>query len=161
MFVNLLASASNVDTRNDTHPAFVEIIRQLTQDEAKLLRHLASSSKTVMPAVSISRSAEGGGQVNIKEVWSPLALDASCEFPDKVETYLNNIARLGLIAIDMTRHLTAPGVYEKLMERIRVEGETIELVALGETRPPGTLVAARGLFFVTEFGREFMRACVI
>ena len=37
LYANLLASSMNSDKKNDVHPAFVDIIKQLTPSEAKLL----------------------------------------------------------------------------------------------------------------------------
>src|SRR5207245_353571 len=41
MYANLLAASMDTRTASGAHPAFVEIIRQLTPDEAKLVRLLA------------------------------------------------------------------------------------------------------------------------
>ncbi|OWF71984.1 hypothetical protein B4903_22605 [Yersinia frederiksenii] len=38
LYANLLASSMNKDTANSTHPSFVDIIKQLTSDEAKLFK---------------------------------------------------------------------------------------------------------------------------
>jgi len=37
LYANLLAASINTDTRDAAHPAFVEIIRQLSPDEARML----------------------------------------------------------------------------------------------------------------------------
>ena len=39
MYANLLAASMNADTKWNVHPSFVDIIRQLTPDEAKLLKY--------------------------------------------------------------------------------------------------------------------------
>ena len=40
MYANLLVASMNADTKWDVHPAFVDIIKQLTPDEAKYLKSL-------------------------------------------------------------------------------------------------------------------------
>lgn len=40
LYANLLAKAMNIDTKNNVHPAFVEIIRQLSPLEAALFKEL-------------------------------------------------------------------------------------------------------------------------
>ena len=40
LYANLLASSMNADKKSDVHPAFVDIIKQLTPNEAKLLSHI-------------------------------------------------------------------------------------------------------------------------
>jgi hypothetical protein len=39
MFANLLAADMNVDTKRDAHPAFVEIIKEMTPAEARFPTH--------------------------------------------------------------------------------------------------------------------------
>ena len=41
MYANLLASSMNKVVKNGVHPGYVEIIKQLCPDEAKILRHIA------------------------------------------------------------------------------------------------------------------------
>jgi len=36
LYSNLLAKSMNIDTAQNAHPAFVEILKQLTSDEAKI-----------------------------------------------------------------------------------------------------------------------------
>ena len=40
LYSSLLASAMNIDTADNAHPAFVEMIRQMTPDEAKILKFI-------------------------------------------------------------------------------------------------------------------------
>lgn len=40
LYASLLASAMNADTADKAHPAFVEMIRQMTPDEAKILKFI-------------------------------------------------------------------------------------------------------------------------
>jgi hypothetical protein len=42
MYANLLANALDKNTKDDAHPSFVEIIRQLSPEEAKMLVFLSS-----------------------------------------------------------------------------------------------------------------------
>ena len=53
MYVNLLATSMDKDATQHAHPSFVEIIRQLTPDEARLLKHIASSEHYTYHAISI------------------------------------------------------------------------------------------------------------
>ena len=41
LFTNLLATSMDKETIKNAHPSFVELIKQLTPDEARLLRYLA------------------------------------------------------------------------------------------------------------------------
>ena len=41
LFTTLLANASNIDTVNRAHPAFVDIISRLSTDEARIIHYLS------------------------------------------------------------------------------------------------------------------------
>ena len=65
----------------DANPGFVEIIRQLTTDEAKLVSHLAQIDKWELEEQSFEL---------IK-----LGAEAGCQRPEPTEAYLNNIDQRG------------------------------------------------------------------
>jgi Abortive infection alpha len=102
MFASLLATAMNADSVVRAHPAFAEILSQITADEARLLRVLAS--RTPSPIVrNIS--------VNHVEGFIPQPIDTLYSYspvPDEVgvrdddvlvQSYLDNLQRLGLIKL--------------------------------------------------------------
>ena len=58
MFLNLLASSMNKDNRDDTHPGYVEIIKQLTPLDAKVFKiiHAKGQVGCVHPILRIDNS---------------------------------------------------------------------------------------------------------
>lgn len=94
-FAELLATAMDPTTAGDAHPAFADVIRQLVPDEAKVLHLLAARA----PAAAVVRVSgiETRSERDYTTASVPtLGADARCERPDRVPTYLDNIARLGL-----------------------------------------------------------------
>jgi hypothetical protein len=59
LYANLLAASMDKSTATTAHPAFTEIIKQLTPDEAKLLALFPSDPN--MPIIDIRRSSKSGG----------------------------------------------------------------------------------------------------
>ena len=57
MFANLLATAIDADTAKNAHPSFVDIIKQLSPDEARILKHM-DKCKTV-PLIDVNRYKQG------------------------------------------------------------------------------------------------------
>ena len=43
LYANLLANAMNLDTKDSVHPSFVEIIRQMSPNDAKIFKHISTS----------------------------------------------------------------------------------------------------------------------
>ncbi len=64
MYANLLAASMDTRTATAAHPSFVEIIRQLTPDEARILRFLAEIKTVPLITVRAEKqetiSSEGG-----------------------------------------------------------------------------------------------------
>lgn len=95
MYAKLLAVSMNSDTREEAHPAYVAIIKQITPDEAKVLeyvwRNKDVSFKDVSVAgivnFSIDRDIEVINGDNIKIVM------------ETVQTYFENLERLKLVRI--------------------------------------------------------------
>jgi hypothetical protein len=86
MYVNLLATAMDKETATKAHPSFAEIIRQLTPDEARVVRLLYTT-----------------GGVDVSGTWDDLSdrirvmvgEAAGCEHPELIEVYLGNLHRIG------------------------------------------------------------------
>ena len=60
MYANLLAASMLKDEKENAHPSFVEIIKQLSPDEAKLLKKI-SESGDAYPLIDVKLNVAGGG----------------------------------------------------------------------------------------------------
>ena len=101
----------NSVVKNGVHPGFVEIIKQLSPDEAKFLKHMRKHIS--IPTISLryvhNEIAKGGIDV-IKE-FTNVPMLAGCENIYSGEQYIDNLVRLGLLErntdnafIDKTRY---------------------------------------------------------
>jgi hypothetical protein len=117
MYANLLAASMDARIAAGVHPAFVEIIRQLTPDEARLIRLLATPKPlpliTLRQEFKTQTATERGGR-HILTNFSLLGYKASCEFPQLTPVYLDNLCRLGLADIPEYLQYTKEGIYEPL-----------------------------------------------
>lgn len=111
MYANLLANSMNSVVKNGVHPGFVEIIKQLSPDEAKFLKYMKTN--TSIPTISLRyeyNDYKKGGVDVVKEFTNVPAL-AGCEQKYNGEQYIDNLVRLGLLErrtgnsfIDKTRY---------------------------------------------------------
>jgi hypothetical protein len=87
MYMNLLATAMDKDTATKAHPAFVEIIRQLTSDEARIMKRMADKTRPA-PRKNVRGYA-----------WlcDDVATESGCEVTDGSIAYVDNLCRLGLL----------------------------------------------------------------
>lgn len=155
LYANLLATSMDVNTAREAHPAFVDIIRQLTPDEARLVGLFALRRPFPIITVRALRKEDEGG-VDILRHFSLLGEEAACTHPELIPGYLDNLCRLGLAEIPAHTIYTAPGVYEPLENHFKVS-EAVSEIQKEDMKPE----IKREALFVTTLGRQFIDACVL
>lgn len=160
LYANLLASAMDKTTAAGAHPAFVEIIRQLTPDEARLVSLFVNDPP--MPIINLRweykpnpEGLNGGKEILIN--FSHLGQEAKCEYPDMTPTYINNICRLGLAEVPTFWEYTYKDAYETLQN----DPQVAEFRRAIEQNPKIQPVIERKGLRVTELGKQFTSVCVI
>ena len=92
----LLERSSELADDGDAHPAYARILGELSPDEARILRLLATGGP--QPAVDVRTWRPlDVGSVAVAAGLSMIAQHAGCMHPDRVPSYLSNLYRLGLI----------------------------------------------------------------
>ncbi|MGP5209923.1 DUF4393 domain-containing protein [Psychrobacter alimentarius] len=157
LYTELLAKASDKEQCKSTHPSFVNIINNLSPKESKLLDVIDKSTKAVVDVnVVVGESRKPCEQI------SEFVLDD--EYYDKnLTAYLSNLVGLGLIEINLTRHLKDSQRYELLETKIKdvyKKGpvQSDEHNVLFHMRN-GDLEFTRGCINTTSFGELFLIAC--
>ena len=90
MFANLLATAMDAQTAQYAHPAFVEIIKQMSPDEARILRHMSDGEN--VPMVHLQRFMEGsGGYTYVFRNFTLLGELPGCEHSHLRPQYIDNL----------------------------------------------------------------------
>ncbi|MDI2037257.1 DUF4393 domain-containing protein [Paenarthrobacter nitroguajacolicus] len=154
LYLNLLASASDDRKRDTVHPSFAEIIRQLTGEEASLLRHpLGNSAHVAIARVRGTTSGRGGR--TLANHLLPLADSDTGEMTvdAEVPTYVDNWMRLGLVDVEYGTYLVRGGAYDFVAQRpeyLKLEAEYANADI--------TLKIEQGILRPTEFGMAFGRA---
>lgn len=168
MYVKLLETAMDSDTSEDAHPAYVEIIKQLTPDEARILEELRKHESFVIYNVSAHFQGELRRDYRIiLEAGSILTPTSTYKKFMMIPTYLENLERLQLATSwptgpnRATPHLgrTYPRNYPEL-ERLLTE--TKEHVFYNWVRTINNVMQNNecDLYGLTPFGRKFCQACV-
>lgn len=161
LYANLLAASMDKSTAQGAHPAFVEIIKQLTPDEAKLVG-LFVNREMAFPLLDVRReyktqTPEKNGGFEELVNFSLLGKIAQCEFPQLVPTYIDNLCRLGLATIPAMYEYTAPGVYEPLESAPEVQMLKSQI----ELSQEWSCTFERKGLRVTALGRQFSNICVL
>ena len=148
MYVNLLSSSMNMDYVAIVHPSFVDIIRQLTPDEAKLLNLLKADGKHAVVDIR-QQLPDDGGEVDIIKDFSHISYGV-CECPENIGAYLGNLQRLGIITIPDNRHLSEDAHYDLIRNNPLIAPYVSE----------GKNVFKKKCLIVTSFGENLLKCCI-
>lgn len=153
LYLNLLKQSMDSRVSSQSHPAYVEILRQITSEEARLLNGILRSDG-LLPIVEVRRNVgpTGGYQVLRSNIMS--SFDTATKKPviiSDLSAKVDNWCRLGLITVSYERHLTDDRLYAWVKEW----PEYLELVS---PHPDGEAYPKNGVLTVTSFGKAFARA---
>lgn len=70
------------------HPAFVEVIRQLCPDEAKILKEM--KGRNAIPTITLRAEDETGSGIDLVRNFSDITEAAHCEELAAYDQYFNN-----------------------------------------------------------------------
>ena len=148
LYTTLLAKASTYATQSQAHPSFVNIINNLSPDEAQLVRQFLQ--EPVIPFVQPSWTDPKTGIFLRRGIHIALLPSTRLAFKVNLPAYISNLEGLGLIDVE---HDVYSGP-EEVYVRLETECEA--------SRPRGyTQVAcSRGTIEITHFGWLFMQCCI-
>jgi hypothetical protein len=157
MYANLLAAAMDANRAREAHPAFVDIIGQLTSDEAKIIGLFGATSD--FPIISMSAANDDNPPYTAWDIvldrFTLLADTAECQVPENVSAYIDNICRLGLADVLEMSVYSPQEEYDKLMQHPTVKAILDRMNGMNRVVTTQTRVLN-----VTTFGKQFRRACV-
>ncbi len=153
MYLKLLATAMDGRVSNDAHPAFVEIIKQLSAEDAGMLQ-LVIKKDDFTPMAEIRQSdANGAGHILLKHVM-PLFNPKTKQLQENVRlpVIVDNWIRLGLVEVEYLRELMGENAYSW----VKTRPEFLRLKQVHEK--PGLSVTYKGGFLTrTSLGFQFAK----
>ncbi|EJL6437924.1 DUF4393 domain-containing protein [Vibrio cholerae] len=154
MYASLLASSMNKDTSSLAHPGFVEIIRNMSPDEAKIMKFLSSQGMQPYINVRQRRKVQGGTRLVI-EKYSHISQNSNCENHELCSASLVNLERLGLLELCETGSLSDNEAYTELESEKDIQ-RTVESLTNDDT--VGEI--QRAYVGITPLGKMFARVCI-
>ncbi|WP_280234583.1 Abi-alpha family protein [Nocardia cyriacigeorgica] len=150
----LLRLSASTHTDDDGHPAFANILAEITPDEARILRYLRMDGPQPSLEVHGGRLGRLGAERLGLRQESGLTLlgeHAGLRFPNRIQHYLTNLRRLGVIEL-AKEPVGNPNRYQLLEAQSPVRD-------LLKRSGFGTKVSYRSII-LTGFGEEFVQTCL-
>jgi len=154
LYANLLATSMDKATAYRAHPAFVDMIKNMSPDEAKIMRFLALSGD--QPLINIKLVNEQRHFRIVHRHLSLIGIKSQCAHPPLAANYLDNLERLGLVDTP-DRYIATEALYQEIENHPQVISLKDSL-----TKVDGAKVEIEKLKIeITDLGKQFIRACVV
>jgi hypothetical protein len=135
MFSELLSRSMDKKRANEAHPSYAFLIKQMSADEAKILRSLDGASFDYVYTSDLDQATNTFRNRTVEK--DVLSLKAELDFPENLGFYIDHLNSHGLA-----------GIYQ--------QGDQEPIMAGGQQ----TGVRVRNKFRLSELGQRFVTACM-
>jgi hypothetical protein len=153
MYIELLANASQIHKANVAHPSFVNVINNISPDEAILIKSIREMSGIPFIAVRLKHKTKNEWNT-INGMMPGLSCLAELHYSGNIHAYISNLEGLGVLHVREDIFMVGENIYEPL-----------EVVAkqlyskIAESMPDRTLDFVRGKIEITPFAQLLITAC--
>ncbi|PKL44357.1 MAG: hypothetical protein CVV41_06885 [Candidatus Riflebacteria bacterium HGW-Riflebacteria-1] len=156
MFANLLSSSMIKNSSNKVLPSFVEALKQLSSDEAKIIKSVFNSSSRSFACLTI-KAFNKERFTTVQECFSLICVEAGCEIPNRTHIYVQSLARLGILQQIQNTMFADMNKYKELEHAVAL----LDLVKDYEILAPGcNIVFEKNLVQLTDYGKLLCEVCV-
>ncbi|GAB3812222.1 DUF4393 domain-containing protein [Pontibacter rugosus] len=190
-FINLLTKASTKATVNLAHPSFISTLQNLCADEAKVLfhykhtesipridlyikKHTSMAQGAILPInpdtapLAAEQTYTPAEEVNTKVAWNLTGMEVfvKLDFPENVDVYIENMEKLGIIALETEVLLKKDlATFKQLEQKIYKKNITksqqwVEELNQKHPNTQYSLYSKKSYYYFTEYGKMFMKACI-
>ena len=153
MYLALIATAMDKENKENAHPAFAEIIKQLSGVEAAALSSFLKNADKQLPICEVRQinKIDRESYTLLRHLldWQDMSIGGRKENPQGT-AMVENWRRLGLVEVDYTKTFVASGAYDWIP--MRSEVTAIQLKDGFDIR------YVKGILYLTDFGKSFADA---
>lgn len=156
LYANILARAMNKDTAPLVHPSFVDIIKIMTPDEARLLRLFVHNDS--IPFINIikrfNKESSAFSLVLENHIQITESENIKIDIQGNLPLYFNNFVRIGL--------LSSPDGYSLERDKyVKLESAPYVQKIKVEIENEGNIFETQRRFYkLTSFGKEFVQTAI-
>lgn len=161
LYANLISKAMVSYSKDEVHPAFVEIIKQLSPFDAKLINSLFNVEvpSSSHPIIKIRKKINNEGLTGVdqfKHIISPDFVNDSDDL-SKHTLSIDNLIRLNIIVVDYTKFFAEDSLYHPL-EKSDLVRSIEEKISKDPTY--NYMQIKRGTLELSDLGKKFIEICV-
>lgn len=155
MFAKLIAAELDVKKMDKVHHAFVDIIQQMSTNDAKMMKILPTNGP-VADIRLLNKNGTAFTRILTQDIiYIPGLIEDN--FVDNAVS-LNNLSRLGLVEIDHVLSLTEPSSYAPYKSLLAYRQGESEIA--NNPDKYSRIELSKGLFSITPLGQRFKEICL-
>lgn len=168
LYANLLANAMTSANKDHVHPAFVEIIKQFSPNDAVVLKEIFIRTRTIpLPCAKLSivlkiKGLHMVGQSAPRKIYSDTITDL-CQHHlthKQLSVSLENLKRLGLIAFsDIILENNSLYDFVKTSHMYSIVSSDFESLK-GTDEEPEYIDICKSCYYLSDFGELFCSICI-
>ncbi|MFY7728659.1 MAG: DUF4393 domain-containing protein [Flavobacterium sp.] len=151
LYASLLAVSMNRDTTDKAHPSFVEIIKNLSSNEALILKEFINVNSIAKIDIEQKQTE---GKITRAKNFTLLHKNTKIDV-NNIPIYLDNLQRLGIIEIIRDQYFSDDSEYEILRSDIALRNLIKDIQSQN-----CEVDFKKGFIELTSFGRDFVRNVV-
>jgi hypothetical protein len=170
LFANLLVTSMDARTAANAHPAFVEIVKQLSPDEAKIVKMMAKGFHEAFPMIYIYRgrrvlkkdTTTGQTALRASLVFGPystIGRYSGCRHLRLIPSYITNLVRLQLVNLS-NRQKLEPEILDDLLDDEIVKEWKRTITARDRLGERDEFHHTESMLYSTPLGEQFFDACI-
>lgn len=156
IFENLVVGAMDRRTAQGILPVHAEILRQLTSDEAKILKLIHKKGRLPLISVRSDIKNQDGAGHTVYENFSLFGKEAKCDLLANMPVYIDNLCRLQITTIPEFSQLASKELYEPLKNSLFILNLKTKIESSGNI-----CTIQEKYLQITPFGRSLCSACQI
>lgn len=149
MFTALISNSMNVDYQKDAHPAFAEILKQMSPLDAEVIKVFKNSPLVGLPIGRYQLNENGGYKTLLENVF----IDYFIPNLDACSISISSLTRLGLLKVSYS---------DVLLNKEAYNGFDVHpwFILLKNKFPDKNITIDKGIVSLTPLGRSFTRICI-
>lgn len=152
LYANLLAKSMNIDTKNSVHPAFVEIIKQMSPIDALVFKNIME--REINPLIDIIYQNE---ELEFLSITSNIS-DINIAQPEIISVSIDYLLKQNLITIPISKYYANDYLYENI---INSEYYTLLKKSHPDTIDGFKMTYQKRQIHKTDLGKSFYNICVL
>lgn len=154
MFAKLIASSMNSETTSNTHPSFIEMIKQMTPLDAQNLSLIGDDDNDIPVANVLIRASIDGVELPI--IRNFFLSNEHCIDHELNDASLINLERLGLIELNYQTHFKNNDLYEPFKNTELY----LKIIEFSKEKGYKKVSLQKGRAKLTTFGKQFFTVCI-